>query len=417
MEKVAFRIGNFEIMWYALIIMLGVILGLIVVDINTKRRKDLNISFDEITDAFMWAFPLALIGARLYYVFFEWDSYKNNLREILNFRGGGLAIHGGILGALVGVLIYKALSKKKASSILDMADAAAPAMILAQAVGRWGNFINQEAYGSEVSREYMMKFPKFIYDGMFINGRFYHPTFLYESLWNLLVFIILMVLFKRRKKEQFGIILGSYLMLYSLGRFFIEGLRTDSLYAGPFRVAQVISVILFILGLFLILRALNRKPLDNLTEQANEVLDTKETDEVIKEEKSSLRAAIERSTKTDVEKQTDLDNKVETLKEEKAKIENDLSSKLLRASEKMQSNEDTVKKDIDAKVIPEDKPTQRRSPGKGIVKSQGELVEPITEKKVSLKDKLKASREKSKERVKSLDKDIVEKAEKDTENK
>lgn len=247
MNPVAFTIFGINIMWYALLITTGVVVALAVTNFNTKNKK-FNMKFDDVLDAFLWAFPLAIIFARLYYVVFEWSSYKDNPISIFNIRQGGLAIHGGLIGAAIGVLIYKKLSKKTNRYVLELADAAAPAFILAQAIGRWGNFINQEAHGGPVTKEFISKFPQFIQKGMFIDGQYYHPTFLYESIWNLLVFGILMYLFWKKKKGYEGTILAWYLILYSIGRFFIEGMRTDSLMAGSLRQAQLISIVGIVLG-------------------------------------------------------------------------------------------------------------------------------------------------------------------------
>lgn len=422
MEKVAFRVGNFEIMWYALIIMIGVVLGLIVANFNIKRRKDLNLSFDDLTDAFVWAFPLAIVGARAYYVFFEWANYKDNPMEILNLRGGGLAIHGGILGALIGVILYKLTAKKSWSYILDLADSAAPALVLAQAVGRWGNFINQEAYGSEVSRSFMQKFPKFIYDGMFIEGKFYHPTFLYESLWNILVFIILMVLFTRRKKEKKGSILAFYLILYSIGRFFIESLRTDSLYWGNFRVAQLVSILMIVLGLLMLLSMRNIKEgeKEELKVQDRNKEDNKSIENVgddLKENtlEDKLKKASEKlelKNKTRDLEESEISNtevlvkvNAEAISPLKEGLNKALNNKMTTGEEGHEVEATKLKDAILKGRVKEGLENKERQLKKGIVKAEGELVEPVTEKKMSLKDKLKASREKSKERVKSLDSD------------
>ena len=133
---------------------------------------------------------------------------------------------------------------------LDLLDTVAPCFIIAQAIGRWGNFFNQEAHGGVVSEEFISRFPSFIQQGMFINGSYYHPTFLYESIWNVIVFMILMILSRKHLKK--GSIFYLYMILYSLGRFFIEGLRTDSLMIGPLRMAQVISIAFIVLGLILL---------------------------------------------------------------------------------------------------------------------------------------------------------------------
>ena len=259
MDPVAFNIFGIEIMWYAVLIMSGVLLGLLVTKINTNR-SDLNLSYDDFLDAFIYAFPLALIGARLYYVIFEWSNYKDNLMEIFNVRGGGLAIHGGLIGALLGVIIYKFVKRKPTNYMLSLADAAAPGLILAQAVGRWGNFMNQEAHGGPVSQSFIERFPAFIQKGMLINGQHYHPTFLYESIWNVLIGLLLIFLFWKRKKHHEGTILAWYMILYSAGRYFIESLRTDSLYVGNLRTAQVISIIMAALGALYLVYKYTRKP-------------------------------------------------------------------------------------------------------------------------------------------------------------
>jgi phosphatidylglycerol:prolipoprotein diacylglycerol transferase len=206
------------------------------------RVKDVD--YDTFLNAVLIALPAGIVGARLYYVLFEFSYYWSNPGDIFNIREGGLAIHGGIIFALLAAFFY--LRHKKAS-FLKAADAAAPSIILAQAIGRWGNFFNQEAHGGPVSYEFIKHFPKFIQQGMDIGGVYYHPTFLYESLWDLCVFAILMILIRKYKKN--GFIFFTYIGLYSIGRFFIEGLRTDSLMLGPLRIAQLVSLAGFILWL------------------------------------------------------------------------------------------------------------------------------------------------------------------------
>ncbi|QAA30287.1 prolipoprotein diacylglyceryl transferase [Clostridium manihotivorum] len=254
MNPVAFSVFGLDIRWYGLLISFGVLAALALAYFTCKLK---GTSFDKLMDIFILAFPMAIIGARLYYVVFEFDYYKNNLGQIINIRQGGLAIHGGVIFALVTALIY---TKIKKLNFFEFADIAAPSIILAQAIGRWGNFFNGEAHGGVVSQEFISKFPKFIQSGMLIDGVYYNPTFLYESLWNILVCIILLVILYRRKSEHKGIVLGSYMILYSIGRFFIEGLRTDSLYmAFGLRTAQVVSGALIIFGIILITAILRRK--------------------------------------------------------------------------------------------------------------------------------------------------------------
>lgn len=234
MNPIAFSLFGLDIRWYGLLISLGMILAVLLSYITCKWR---DIEFDPLLDVTLISIPFGIIGARLYYVIMEFDQYKNNLWEIFNLRGGGLAIHGGVILALFVAFLY---TRYKKYDFVSMADIAGPSIILAQALGRWGNFFNSEAHGGEVSKEFISKFPEFIQKGMFIDGTYYHPTFLYESLWNILVCAILLVLLKKVKIK--GIVIFSYIGLYSIGRYFIEGLRTDSLMVGPFRVAQLVSL-------------------------------------------------------------------------------------------------------------------------------------------------------------------------------
>lgn len=238
MNPIAFNIFGMDVRWYGIIISLAICLALFIAYINTKKR---NMSFDVIIDMFLWGFPAAIIGARAYYVAFEWGYYKDNLDQIFNIRAGGIAIHGALIGAILSAVIY---CKIKKIDFLKYADLAMPSIIIAQALGRWGNFFNSEAHGGIVTSEFISKFPKFIQEGMHINGVYYHPTFLYESIWNIIVGITLLVILYKFADNYKGIVLASYGILYSIGRYFIEGLRTDSLYLGDFRVAQLISILI-----------------------------------------------------------------------------------------------------------------------------------------------------------------------------
>lgn len=234
MNPVAFRLFGLDIRWYGILISIGIILGLLVA---YKQSEFYSIDFEKVTDIFIVCLPLSVLCARLYYVIFNWSFYSSNPSEILNIRGGGLAIHGGILGAVISSYF---MSKYNKIDFLKLLDLIAPSFILAQSIGRWGNFFNSEAHGGIVSKEFISRFPSFIQKGMFIDGSYYHPTFLYESIWNLIIFILLLILSRKNFKK--GSIFYLYLLLYSIGRFFIEGLRTDSLMLGPFRMAQVISL-------------------------------------------------------------------------------------------------------------------------------------------------------------------------------
>jgi phosphatidylglycerol---prolipoprotein diacylglyceryl transferase len=234
MNPVAFNLFGLPIRWYGILISSGMVIGILLASYNCKVKE---ISYDHMMDLILVALPAAIIGARLYYVLFNLSYYLSNPGEIINIRQGGLAIHGGVLFALIAAYIY---AKKKKLNFLRYADAAAPSLILAQAIGRWGNFFNQEAHGGEVTKQFISSFPEFIQKGMFIEGVYYHPTFLYESIWNLAVFAILMLVLRKVSKD--GSTLFTYVGLYSIGRFIIEGLRTDSLMLGPIRIAQLVSL-------------------------------------------------------------------------------------------------------------------------------------------------------------------------------
>ena len=246
MNPIAFNLGPISIHWYGLLIALAFGLGLLLANYHGVQRK---IDIDKLTNLLLLVIPAAIIGARLYYVLFNWGYYAANPLEIPAVWHGGLAIHGGIIGGFLAGYWY--VRREKDLKLWTIADIIAPSLILGQAIGRWGNFFNQEAHGGPVSSEFISRFPDFIQKGMHIEGQYYHPTFLYESLWNGLVFIILLWMI-RRKSLPDGVVAMTYLILYSLGRFFVEGLRTDSLMFGPFRIAQVVSIVSIILaGIFI----------------------------------------------------------------------------------------------------------------------------------------------------------------------
>ncbi|MDY4575920.1 MAG: prolipoprotein diacylglyceryl transferase [Intestinibacter sp.] len=233
MDRVAFTLFGIDIMWYGILIATGMVLAVL---IALREAKRLGISEDDILNLAMIAIPCGLIGARAYYVIFNWSYYAGDISEILNFRGGGLAIHGGLIGGILAGLIY---SKVKNINFFKLADCVVLGIPLAQAIGRWGNFLNQEAHGGPTDLPW----------GIMVDGIKVHPTFLYESIWDLGVFLFLFI-FRKKQKYQ-GQILVDYIILYSIGRFFIEGLRTDSLMLGPLRMAQVISLACIILGVIL----------------------------------------------------------------------------------------------------------------------------------------------------------------------
>lgn len=231
MNPVAFEIFGFKVMWYGILIATGVILGTIV---GIREAKKRGYDEDTIINLMLVAVPAALIGARIYYVIFSWDLYRDDPISALNFRQGGLAIHGGLIGAVLASIVY---CRVKNLRFWKIADIMAPSIILGQAIGRWGNYVNQEAHGGPTDLPW----------GITIDGVKVHPTFFYEFLWNMIVFTFLMKY--RSKKIKFeGQIFLMYLMLYSVGRFFIESLRTDSLMIGPLRTAQFISILIILVS-------------------------------------------------------------------------------------------------------------------------------------------------------------------------
>ncbi|OAT86773.1 prolipoprotein diacylglyceryl transferase [Desulfotomaculum copahuensis] len=235
-NPVAIHLGPLPIRWYGILMASAFVIGII---LASRRARQNKLDPNHILNMITLIIPAAIIGARLYYVLFEWSSYQHNPLEALAVWHGGLAIHGGLIGGALAGLWY---ARRHRLKIWQLADIMAPSLILGQAIGRWGNFINQEAHGGPVSASFMAHFPAFIRRQMFINGQYYQPTFLYESLWDLAVFIFLLWYWPRRRFR--GEVAMLYLGLYSVGRFVVEGMRTDSLMLGPIRVAQLVSVVL-----------------------------------------------------------------------------------------------------------------------------------------------------------------------------
>lgn len=244
-DPVAIKFGMFTVHWYGIIIALAIILGFSLVMYLSKKT---NISSEFFLDFFIIGIPIGIIGARVYFVLFNFSYYLNNPLQIIAIWKGGLAIHGAIIGGLIVLIV---LTKRRKISLWTVTDLLAPALILGQAIGRWGNFINQEAYGSIVSEEFINYFPEFIKNQMYIEGAYRHPTFLYESVWNLLIFILLIWLINKEFKKD-GDVFFTYLIGYSIGRFFIEDLRTDSLMFLNIQVAQLISGLLIIFAIVML---------------------------------------------------------------------------------------------------------------------------------------------------------------------
>lgn len=235
-NPIAFTIFGFSVRWYGVLISLGIILGVL---IALRRAVRKNIVADDLLDVIIVGIPSAIVGARLYYVLFNLDYYLNHVNEILNIRQGGLAIHGGLIAAFIGGYITCRIKKLNFITVLDIV---APCFPLGQAIGRWGNYFNQEAYGGETTLPWAIT----VNDPT--KGLIQvHPTFLYESIWNVLVFGFILFYEKKFKKSE-GELICVYGILYSIGRFFIEGLRTDSLYFMGFRTAQLASLAFVMIG-------------------------------------------------------------------------------------------------------------------------------------------------------------------------
>ena len=240
-NPIAFSIFGLDIRWYGILIGIGFLLGIL---ISYLRAPKMGINQDHLMDFFLFMIPFSIIGARAYYVIFEWEHYAGDIKKILDIRGGGLAIHGGLIA---GILVAVAVCKYHKMDFPNTLDLLFPQVALGQAIGRWGNYFNSEAHGGPTDLPW----------GIMIDGEKVHPTFLYESIWCFLLFLFLLWMSKRRKFT--GQIFLLYGILYSIERFFVESLRTDSLMIGPFKQAQVLSasIIVVCLLLYIILNKRN----------------------------------------------------------------------------------------------------------------------------------------------------------------
>lgn len=264
LSNVAFNLFGIDVYWYGVLIVTGAILAL---SLGLYNAKKMGLNRDKLLDGFIWGLIIGVIGCRLWYVAFEFSEYKDNLLEIFDIRDGGLAIHGGFIFASIFAFFF---CKKNNLNIFKMAEVLAPGFLIGQIVGRWGNFFNQEAHGGlvpgfpdlDAQRSWLqnLHIPDFVINQMYIKDMgdthpeigYYHPTFFYESLWNLIGLIIILLLRKFVKKYWVGDAVIFYLIWYSVGRFFIEGIRTDSLMIGGLRTAQITSIIMFIIGIALL---------------------------------------------------------------------------------------------------------------------------------------------------------------------
>ena len=277
LSRTAFTVFGQDIYWYGIFIGLGVILGVLLALHEAKRTGQ--------NPDIIYAMIIAIIGARLYYVIFSWDFYSQHPEKIFAIREGGLAIYGGIIGGVLTAIVYSHLKKK---SFWVMADTMAPSLILGQMLGRWGNFFNKEAFGGFTDNLFAMRYqlsqvrasdvtPDILQNLVTVNGVDYiqvHPTFLYESMWSLCVFIILLIL--QRKKKFDGQVCATYFVGYALGRVWIEGLRTDQLCIGNVPVSQALSAVLIIASVVLYVYCKKKAAAVPVTEGANAETEQKE---------------------------------------------------------------------------------------------------------------------------------------------
>lgn len=294
MSSVAFTLGPVSVYWYSIFILLGALVAFTIITIESKK---FDIPDNFVENLLFYGIIIGILGARIYYVIFEFGSYKGDFWSIFRIWEGGLAIHGGIIAGLLWIIYY---TKKMHVKTLRMLDIIVVGLILAQAIGRWGNFTNQEAFGRlvnynevkdlevlseedlEKQRETLKKFfiPDFIVDNMLIDPTinvnaevkgYYHPTFLYESLWCLLGFIVLLFV-KHFKYLKLGQLTCVYMIWYGIGRVLIEGLRTDSLMIGSIKMAQLVSISMIVIGLVLIFIYNKGSKFKNLYKNINETV-------------------------------------------------------------------------------------------------------------------------------------------------
>ena len=260
MNRVAISIGKINIYWYSIFILIAVIIATILIINESKKR---NIKEEYIINLLLYGFIIGIIGARLFYIIFNLNYYLNNIVETIAIWNGGLAIYGGILATLIFTIIY---SKKNNIKVLKITDICVVGLIIGQAIGRWGNFFNGEAYGKITTLKALHKLhiPKFIIDGMYISGSYRQPLFLYESLLCLLGFIVLIIIRKIYKKLKLGQLTSIYLIWYGTTRVFIEHYRSDSLMLGSFKISQIISILFIFSGIIIFIKSIKKKELYKL---------------------------------------------------------------------------------------------------------------------------------------------------------
>ena len=259
-SPVIFELFGFEVRWYSILILVAVILAYLLI---TSESKRFHYDYEFIFNLMFWVLIFGILGARIYYVIFNFSYYSHNLSEIFKIWNGGLAIHGGIIFGLITIIVY---CKKHKKSALKMLDIFAPALILGQAIGRWGNFFNAEAFGSAIEYKKLVNMkiiPQFVIDNMYINGNYHLPMFYFESILCIIGFII-MILLRRKNYLKNGQVLSFYLIWYGIIRFIIEIFRTDSLMLGSLKMAQVISIFMIIIGIIISIIQIRKPKLEEL---------------------------------------------------------------------------------------------------------------------------------------------------------
>lgn len=254
MNPILIQIGNIKIYYYSIMILSGILFGSLLV---IKEAKKHNISKEKITDMLFYTIILGILGARIYYVIFNLDYYTQNPTEIIKVWEGGLAIHGGIIAGIAYIIYY---AKKNNLNTLLITDICAPGVLIGQALGRWGNFFNQEAHGPITTLEHLknLHIPNFVIEGMNINGNYYIPTFLYESILCIIGLLIIIII-RRTKIIKKGQITSFYLIWYGIIRFIIESYRTDSLMMNTLKQAQIISILMIIIGIIIFIITRNKE--------------------------------------------------------------------------------------------------------------------------------------------------------------
>jgi|SRR5574344_114009 phosphatidylglycerol:prolipoprotein diacylglycerol transferase len=248
MNPIIVSIGNFDLRWYSVLMLIAVIIGIYLIEREAIR---FNVKKDFMFNMAFWAIIFGFLGARIYYVIFNFSSYSDNLIDIFKIWNGGLAIHGGIIAALLTIIVY---CKKYNVRVIRYLDFIVVPLLLSQAIGRWGNFFNSEAHGVATTLEHLeaLHLPTFIIKGMKIEGVYYTPTFLYESIACFILFIIFIIV-RRSKYLKVGTMTALYLIGYGVIRFFIEMSRTDALMIGAFKIAQIVSIIMVTIGIVILM--------------------------------------------------------------------------------------------------------------------------------------------------------------------